>query len=85
MAKKNISLAIGLTVAFLAMQTPHLAQAIGGGGVKQEVINTTFFPPRDRERQILRTAVPVQTQSIKADNAKGLDSRGIWGRLFSKS
>lgn len=82
MAKKNFSLAIGLAVAFLAMQTPHLAQANGGGGGEQEVINTTVFPERHRQRQTLRDTVPVQNQAIKTDSTKTSEPKGFFGRLF---
>lgn len=82
MAKKNISLAVGLAVAFLAMQTPHLTQANEG---EREIINSTVVSARHRERQTLRNAVPVQSQAIRADNAEALASRGFLGPLFGRT
>jgi len=84
MAKKNFSLAVGLAVAFLAMQTPHLAQANGGGGGEREVINTTVFPERHRQRQTLRGAVPTENRAIKTEKTKTTESKGFFGRLFGK-
>lgn len=82
MTKRNFGLAIGLTMAFLAMQTPHLAQANGGGGGEREVINNTVFPARHGAPRSLRNAVPAQNQAIKAEPDKKFEAKGIFGRFF---
>lgn len=85
MMKRNFSLAIGLAVAFLAMQTPYLAQANGGGSGEQEVIDYPVFPSHHHERQSLRVSAPVRNQAIMSDKAKTSGRMGLFGRFFKKN
>lgn len=85
MTTMKLTLVAGLTLAFLAIQAPHLAFANGGGGGEQEVINQTVFPARHRERKVVRTTIPPQTTTLKARKVEKPGSRGFFGRLFKKN
>lgn len=85
MTTMKLTLVAGLTLAFLAIQAPHLAFANGGGGGEQEVINQTVFPARHRERKVVRTTIPSQTTTLKTRKVEKTGSKGFLGRLFKKN
>lgn len=85
MKTKNLTLAAGLALAFLAIQAPHLAFANGGGGGEQEVINQTVFPARHRERKVVRTSPPSQTNTLKSRKVENSGSKGFFGRFLKKN
>lgn len=83
MKANRFTLAIGLSLALLAMQAPHLAQAKGGG--EQEVINTTAFPAGFSERQRQRNLLPPAKTTSHTKMTQKTGSKGFFGFIRRKN
>lgn len=86
MANKKLGFALGLALAFAAVQAPHIAKANGGGefeDIGQFTVNHRVGQQvRSADRQSLREQ-GADSRQVDREKTRKPEGRGFLGRLFT--